>query len=134
MAMNKTSSTGFGTGTGNQTLLMNPGLCTIDTCELNMSNFDYIPTLAGNAVVTAIFVILLCAQLFFGIRHKTWGFMAAMFLGILLEIIGYIGRIFIHNNPFNGDAFLQSLVCLTIAPALLTAAVSHHVLFSIISS
>lgn len=41
----------------------------------------------------------------------------------LLEVIGYIFRVLLHNNPFNNNDFLGYLVTLTIAPALLTAAI-----------
>ncbi|KAG9232288.1 putative sphingoid long-chain base transporter RSB1 [Amylocarpus encephaloides] len=83
----------------------------------------YIPNLPGNAVVAAIFAIFIVGQLFLGIKHKTWGYMIAAILGLLLEVVGYISRILIHNNPFNGDAFLMGLVTLTIAPAFLTASI-----------
>lgn len=121
---NKTSSTGgHGQGTGNITLLLDPELCTIETCELNMSSFLYIPSLPGNAIMAAIFGILLVGQLGLGIKHKTWGYMVAMVMGFLLEIIGYSGRIILHNNPFSEAGFLQYLVTMTIAPAFLTAAI-----------
>ncbi len=121
---NLTHSTGNGQGYGNQTLLDNPKLCTLQTCDLSMASFLYIPTLPGNAIFAAIFGILIIGQLFLGIKHKTWGYMIAMLMGLLLEVIGYIGRILLHNEPFNDDNFLMYLVTLTIAPALLSAAVS----------
>ncbi|TVY85253.1 Sphingoid long-chain base transporter RSB1 [Lachnellula suecica] len=112
-----------GGGYGNATLLDNPNLCTLSTCDLSMANFDYIPTLPGNAIYAAIFGIAIFAQLFLGIKHKTWGYMVAMIFGLLLEVIGYVGRVLLHNNPFENNYFLIYLVCLTIAPALFTAAI-----------
>merc|ERR1711939_1173666 len=44
-------------------------------------------------------------------------------MGLVLEVIGYIGRILLHNDPFNDDNFLMYLVTLTIAPALLSASI-----------
>jgi len=41
----------------------------------------------------------------------------------VLEIIGYVGRVMLHSSPFNNNDFLMYLVTLTIAPALLTAAI-----------
>lgn len=131
MSTNLTSRPGYGVGTGNKTLLEFPELCTIETCDLNMANFLYIPTLPGNAAVAAIFGILIVGQLGLGIKYKTWGYMVAMVFGLVLEIVGYVGRIMMHNNPFNGDAFLMYLVTCTIGPALFTAAVclSYHFSF-----
>ena len=125
---NLTHSNGHGTGYGNQTLLDNPRLCTLETCDLSMASFLYIPTLPGNAIFAAIFGIYLVAQIFLGIKHKTWGYMVAMVMGLVLEVIGYIGRILLHNDPFNDDNFLMYLVTLTIAPALLSASVSLPIL------
>ena len=80
---NKTYSTGYGTGYGNDTLLADPELCTLQTCDLSMAAFLYIPTLPGNALYTSIFGALLISQLYLGIRHRTWGYMAAMLLGLV---------------------------------------------------
>ncbi len=127
---------------GNQTLILNPDLCTLQTCDLSLASFLYIPNLAGNALYLAIFAILFFVQLGLGIRYRVWGFMGAMLLGLVrplavspklkasadwwakaLEVIGYAGRILLHVNPFNNNAFLIYLICVTIAPALLTAAI-----------
>jgi hypothetical protein len=42
---------------------------------------------------------------------------------MLTEIVGYIARIAMHSNPFLKSNFLMYLVTLTIAPALLSAAI-----------
>jgi len=81
--------------------------CNITLCPLVLGQVEYIPTLAGNALYAAIFGILLVAQLFFGIRYKTWGFMGGMLGGVLLELIGYIARIQLHDNPFKNNPFLM---------------------------
>ncbi|CAH0023260.1 unnamed protein product [Clonostachys rhizophaga] len=62
-------------------------------------------------------------QLYFGIRCKTWSYLVAMVLGLVTEGVGYIGRLQLHNDPFNFNYFLVYLVCLTIGPAFLTAAI-----------
>jgi hypothetical protein len=43
--------------------------------------------------------------------------------GLALEIIGYIGRIMMNSNPFDQNSFLLYLLCLTIGPAFLPAAI-----------
>jgi hypothetical protein len=80
---NLTHSTGHGTGYGNITLLENPYLCTLQTCDLSLSSFLYRPTLAGNALFAGIFGVLLVGQVWLGIKHKTWGYMIAMILGLV---------------------------------------------------
>lgn len=125
-----TGEPGNRTGVGNMTLVANPDLCTKETCDLNMASFLYLPSLPGNAALTAIFAILLIGQIGYGIKYKTWGYMTAMIFGLFLEIIGYIGRIMLYNNPFNGDAFLMYLITLTIAPAFMTASVSALLMYT----
>ena len=121
---NLTGTDGPGRWYGNLTLIMHPELCTVKTCDLTLASFLYIPSLPGNAIYAAIFTIYIVAQLFLGIKHKTWGYMAAMVLGLALEVFGYVARIMLHNDPFNNNDFLMYLVALTIAPALLSASVS----------
>ena len=100
----------------------------------------YLPSIAGNAFFLAAFTIGLLAQIFLGIRYKAWTFTGSMLAGILLEIIGYGGRIGMHNNIFIDTWFImvrpvplaplckpltnpiQYLCCLTIGPAFFSAA------------
>ncbi|KAL2823273.1 RTA1 like protein-domain-containing protein [Aspergillus cavernicola] len=107
----------------NQTLLDNPDLCTLETCPLDMASIEYVPLLWANILFMAIFGAAAVAQLGLGIYYKTWTFMVAIVIGLVGEVVGYYGRVELHNNIFDGDAFLEYLVCLTIAPALLTAAI-----------
>jgi hypothetical protein len=48
-----------------------------------------------------------------------------MVLGLIGEVIGYIDRILLNQNPFDhtGNNFLLYLVPLTIAPAFLSTAI-----------
>lgn len=92
--------------TFNGTILEDPELCTKATCSLEYAYFEYIPNLVGNIIFLAIFGVLLFPQLFFGIKFKTWGYMAGMLVGLLLEIMGYVGRVQIHFNPFKFNNFL----------------------------
>ncbi|MCJ1477671.1 hypothetical protein MMC13_006344 [Lambiella insularis] len=103
--------------------LANLRQCTLTTCTLAQAHFDYVPTLAGNTLYTAIFGLAFAGQLFLGIRYKTWGFMGAMFGGLVLEIVGYVSRIQMSSNPFTSNPFLIYLICLTIGPAFFSAAV-----------
>ncbi|KAI9819296.1 MAG: hypothetical protein M1827_007453 [Pycnora praestabilis] len=108
-------------------LIANPVIpdedCTLSTCSLLQAHLQYVPSLPGNAIYAAIFTLLIVCQTGFGIRYKTWGFMGGMFGGLILEIIGYIARIRMHFNPFTKSPFLMYLICLTIGPAFLSAAI-----------
>jgi hypothetical protein len=126
-------------------LITNPTIpdqdCTLSTCSLLQAHYQYLPSLAGNSLYLAIFSVILVAQIYLGLRSRAWGFLGGMFGGLVLEIIGYVGRIQMHSNPFSDDPFLmcvhsnpttttisltancRSLVTLTIAPAFLTASI-----------
>lgn len=60
--------------------------------------------LPGSALFLAVYAVALLPQLYFGARHKTWGFLASMIFGLVLEIIAYIARIRLHNGQ---DVFRQ---------------------------
>lgn len=62
-------------------------------------------------------------HIFQGIKMKTWGFMASMMAGCILEIIGYVGRLIIHDNPFDFIGFLLQIIMITIAPVFFSAAI-----------
>lgn len=97
----------MGTPTTNMTLLQDPELCTLDTCPLDLANIEYVPNLGGNIFFAAVFGLAVPFQLYFGIKYKTWSYMVAMIGGLALEIIGYVARIQMHNNPFLSDPFLM---------------------------
>ena len=109
---------------GNVTLCLNNDvLCTLSTCDLTLAHFSYRPNMAGNIFIAVIFGLCFLAQAFLGFRYKTWGYMVAALCGLTLEVIGYAGRIMMNGNPFSKNSFLLYLVCLTIAPAFLSACI-----------
>jgi hypothetical protein len=113
------------TAYGNLTLLESQNLCDLTTCDLTLASFDYRPSLGGNALYATIFGAYLVLNIYLGLRHKTWGYMAAMFFGLVGEIIGYAARILLYQNPFDPSSnnFLIYIVCLTISPAFISAAI-----------
>ena len=113
------------TAYGNLSLLIDQTKCSLTTCDLTLAAFDYRASLPGNALYAAIFGLYLLTNIYLGIRHKTWGYMVAMVVGLIGELIGYIGRILLWQNPFDptGNNFLIYIVCLTISPALISAAI-----------
>ncbi|CAI7661537.1 uncharacterized protein N7487_010811 [Penicillium crustosum] len=97
--------------------------CTLAICPLSEAHVEYVPSLAGNAFYLAVFAVLLVAQVVLGIRYRTWGYLGGLFGGLVLEIIGYAGRLQMHYNPFLFNPYLEYLICLTIAPAFISASI-----------
>ena len=88
-------------------LLAEPDLCTLQTCPLVLAHVQYVPSLAGNALYLSIFGLALVIQIGLGYYYRTWGYLAAMFDGIVLEILGYVARVQMHYNPFSRSPFLM---------------------------
>ena len=83
-----------------------PENCTLSTCCYDQAIFAYRPTLAGNGIYLVLLGLLLFGHLFLGIRYKTAGFTIGMVCGLVLEVCGYGGRIWLNINPFEFNAFL----------------------------
>lgn len=121
---NGVNTTNLDLTTTNRTLIaMQRKYCKIGECPIEWATIQYRPTIAGNVIYLLCFLALLGVQLFYGIRKKTWTYLGAVSVGLLLEITGYIGRIMLNQNPFIMNNFLTNLIPLTIAPALFTAGI-----------
>lgn len=97
--------------------------CTLDTCPINESIYNYRPSLAANASFLAFFAITGIAHTVQGILTKKRAFWIAMALGCVAEVIGYVGRIMSYSDPFGQNGFLIQICCLTIAPAFFAGAI-----------
>ena len=80
--------------------------CTLDLCPVEASIFGYRPSIAANATFIAIFGLLLAVHIVQGVWFRTWGYMVTLAAGCILQIIGYVGRILLHDNPFGFNPFL----------------------------
>ncbi|KUJ11413.1 RTA1 like protein [Mollisia scopiformis] len=102
-----------------------PGfVCTLATCSVSKWGFiHYQPSLPGNILFLIILSALAVGQLVLGIKFKSRIVCVMMLLGLACEILGYISRILMHYDPFDRAYFLWYLICLTIGPAFLAAAI-----------
>ncbi|KPM40284.1 hypothetical protein AK830_g6277 [Neonectria ditissima] len=99
------------------------GNCTLDLCDIQWSVYKYQPSLAANITFIVLYAIAMGVHIFLGFRWKSWWFMTFMILGCLVEIIGYIGRIIMHYNPFSFPGFMIQIVFVTSGPVFYTAAI-----------
>jgi hypothetical protein len=90
--------------------------CTLSLCDIKYSVFEYRPSLAANSIFLALFMLAGLWHLIQGFhswksrRYSTqWFYCWAMVLGCITEIVGYIGRILLHSNPFEFDYFLVQI-------------------------
>ena len=84
--------------------------CTLTTCDVHDSVYQYRPSLAANVIFTVIFGIVLIVSILQGIKWRSWGYLLGMTLGCITEIIGYgAGRIMLWQNPFNFTGFITQI-------------------------
>lgn len=98
--------------------------CTIDTCPIDSSYYFYRVSLAANATFIALFSLsLLGFLLTFAFTRRATAFHVAILSGVILEVIGYAGRIMSWKNQWQEQGFLMQIVCLTIAPAFIAGGI-----------
>lgn len=88
--------------------------CTLDLCPLEWSILRYQPNIPANAIFIAVFGISMAVHAWQGWQFRSWGFTASMISGCILEIIGYVGRLIIHDNPFDFSGFLMQISKLSV--------------------
>ncbi|RDW79363.1 hypothetical protein BP6252_04001 [Coleophoma cylindrospora] len=102
-------------------------------CPVSGTLYGYAPNLGGNAFFAALFAVLLIAQIVIGSLTRTWTFMLAVGLGLFGEMVGYIGRLIMHNNAWSQTGFEMQICCLVLAPSFLAAGIyltlKHMVLY-----
>ena len=90
--------------------------------EYVRSNYDYHINLAVNVFFLTIFALATAAYAtMWTVTRRTGVFTIAFCLGLLCEILGYVGRIMSWNNPWSQKGFIMQLCCLTIGPAFMAA-------------
>jgi hypothetical protein len=107
-------------------------------CPSDGSSLGYAPNMAASVIFMGLFGISLVGHVVLGWKYKTWTFLVAMFLGSSSEVVGYLGRVLMHQNPYKLSTsvspasvfyylllmphrFLVQIVSLTTAPAFYSA-------------
>ena len=106
---------------------IDPGLlagCTVETCPILSSFYNYRIDLAPNVAFLTLFSIVVpwFAGVWIYTKRGCW-FAIAMLLGLAAEIIGYAGRIISYNNQWSQNGFLIMAICLTLGPTFFSAAI-----------
>ena len=98
--------------------------CTIDTCPIDSSYYFYRVSLGANAAFIALFSISLLGFLItYALTRRATAFTVAITAGVILEVIGYAGRLLSWKNQWEEQGFLMQIVCLTIAPAFMAGGI-----------
>ncbi|QIW99415.1 hypothetical protein AMS68_004933 [Peltaster fructicola] len=92
-------------------------------CPLEATTYGYYPNLAGNTILCVVFGLCLILQVAFSIRGRTWTWMVCLSCGCLFEVLGYIGRLLMHQNPWDDSANRLQIVTLIIGPSFTAAGI-----------
>lgn len=97
--------------------------CTVSVCPVELSVYGYRPSLPFSSVLIGLYGLIIGMQFVLGWRYRSWGYLSAVVLGCVDEIIGYIGRILLYNNPWDSAGFIIQIVLITIGPVFFSAAI-----------
>ncbi|KAK8092004.1 hypothetical protein PG997_002365 [Apiospora hydei] len=84
-------------------------------------NYGYRPSLAAGASFIVLFAFALIYHLTLSMRKKRWVSVALSY-GAFVELIGWVGRTWGSQCPYNQHAYLMQIVTLIIGPVFVTAA------------
>jgi len=99
--------------------------CTKATCPPSESVYGYQPSLAATLFFLILFTASGCVYLWQGTRRRTIFFTSAMAIGCLSELMGYVAKLLLWNDPFSDTGFKMSVVLLTFAPAFYAAGIYY---------
>lgn len=98
--------------------------CTVDTCPIVTSFYNYRIDLVTNTVLLALFSLAIPVYLGIWLATRRGHFFTiVMVTGLVAEVIGYIGRIKSYQDQWDETGFLMQIVCLTLAPAFFSAGI-----------
>ncbi|KAK5111309.1 hypothetical protein LTR85_012204 [Meristemomyces frigidus] len=101
------------------------GDCTQSTCPVSESVYGYRPNLGATLFFLIVFALSGCVYLWQGVQTKTRAFSIAMVLGAVTEVMGYVAKLLLWNDPFSDTGFKMSVVLLTFAPAFYAAGIYY---------
>ncbi|OXV05515.1 hypothetical protein Egran_06717 [Elaphomyces granulatus] len=85
-------------------------------------SYGYVPSLAAGIVFCTLFGLSMVAHTFQFTWKRTW-WCSVFAVGCLVEVLGWAGRTWSSQCPYNGNAFLMQISTLIIAPTFFTAGV-----------
>ncbi|KAI1502621.1 RTA1 like protein-domain-containing protein [Biscogniauxia marginata] len=94
--------------------------CTTSDCSRIFLAYE--PSLAGNAILLALFAIFVPITLVLGIKYKSYVFATVVATGLALEAMGYIGRVLLHSSPNSRGDFVVFLLGTTLGPTCICGA------------
>ncbi|KAJ5541486.1 hypothetical protein N7494_006562 [Penicillium frequentans] len=86
------------------------------------TSYGYVPHLSAGIVFCVLFGLSMIAHTVQFCWKRQW-WCVVFTLGCMVELIGWAGRTWSHECPYNGTAFLMQISTLIIAPTFFTAGI-----------
>lgn len=99
--------------------------CTETTCPTEGGYFDYSTSKAGNGIMLTCFIGLVPFTVFLGIRYRTVMFSTLVTVGMVFEVVCYVGRLLLHDNQRQTNYFVLFMLGSAVGPAFMTAAIFY---------
>ncbi|KAK1469384.1 hypothetical protein CMEL01_01151 [Colletotrichum melonis] len=94
-----------------------------DSCPYPGGFNSYSPSAIGSAIFLVAFALLVPLALYQGFRFKTPLFASTLATGLLLEVLGFAGRLRLRNDTASGTSFSLWLIGAILGPTLIAAAI-----------
>ncbi|RWA07769.1 hypothetical protein EKO27_g7337 [Xylaria grammica] len=98
--------------------------CTLDTCSASDSFYGYRPNLGIDIFFTIVYIAIIFYCLFIAISKRKWlSYTISVLIGALLELIGFVSRIYGYSHPFVRIGWIIQYSLITFAPVFTSAAI-----------
>jgi len=94
-----------------------------DFCTVDQTVYGYTPNLGINVFYLAWFSLFFMVTIFQGLKYKSLWYNAWIATGAAGELAGYGGRVAMHFNPWNKNAFMDQIAALIFSPSFFAAAI-----------
>ena len=99
-------------------------ICYKGQTSIQDSAYGYYPSLYINGFFLSLFTALFVVNIFLGIKYKTWAFTLGMSFGYVAEMLAYVFRHFLIENPWSTTCVILQTVLFNFGPALLNLGIS----------
>ncbi|GJC78573.1 sphingoid long-chain base transporter RSB1 [Colletotrichum liriopes] len=92
-------------------------------CPVEMTVLSYYPNFGANIFFAVAFGLVVLASATIGTWKRTWTFMLFVTGGSVLETVGYVGRVLLHDNPWDKNAFQMQICTIILGPTFICAGI-----------
>lgn len=95
-----------------------------ELCPVEASLYGDYFNMGASVFFVVAFGLNAVAQSWLTYKSRAWSFGVYLAIGTLMEMLGYIGRAIMADNPWNFQGFFMQLLMLILGPTFVAAAIS----------